>query len=58
MNEFEVCEKQNEIIRMQSEIIDDLFRQLMQYVAIEEEEKDLEMMKRVSDLRREVQGIE
>ncbi len=47
MTPAEVCARQSEIIKMQSDIIDDLFLQLLQYVTIDEEEKELEMMQTV-----------
>lgn len=51
MNLAEACEKQNEIIKLQSDIIDDLFLQLLQYVTIDEEEKTLSMIQKAADLQ-------
>ncbi len=55
MSMTEICEVQNTIIKLQSDIIDDLFLQLMQYVAIEDEEKELSMMEEAATLRQEIQ---
>lgn len=39
MNRTEIIQRQNEIIRTQSEIIDDLFLLLMQHISVEEADR-------------------
>lgn len=53
---MEIIEKQNEIIRIQSEAIDDLFRMLIQHITVEEADKlpALEKMNHAAELRKEL----
>ncbi len=49
---IDVIEQQNKIIELQSEIIDELFSQLSQYVEISEEEKLLDAIETASKMQR------
>ncbi len=51
MSLAEICDRQNEIIEKQAEIIDDLFLQLLQYENIDEEEKEIDMIQEVAQVR-------
>lgn len=57
MNNIELFERQNEIISIQSEIIDDLFKELSQHVTAEELDRDpaLEKIKRATELRKDIE---
>lgn len=56
MTSVEIIEKQNEIIRIQSEAIDDLFRMLLQHITAAEADKlpILERMNMAAALRAEI----
>lgn len=56
MTSVEIIEKQNEIIRTQSEAIDDLFRMLIQHITVEEADTlpALEKMNHAAKLRKEL----
>lgn len=57
LNPLEVLEKQNDIIRIQSEIIDELFLDLMQYITAEEADRlpVVDRINRAAEIRREIE---
>ncbi|MCD8364792.1 MAG: hypothetical protein LUC83_03065 [Clostridiales bacterium] len=54
----QIMERQNEVIKIQSDIIDDLFALLIQHISAEEADHlpALDKMRQVVDLRAEIGG--
>ena len=57
MSNLEIIDTQNEIIRLQSEVISELFRQVSNYVALEEIDSlpVVQKINRAADLRKEIE---